>query len=136
MNISTDNPPHNIRELCEEVFDLTNVLPMWTFGDTIYNPHHMDIDKAQLVHEAVHTKQQGEKPAEWWDRYLSDAQFRFDEEALAYHAQYRLLNEILKDRNQLARLLHILAADLAGPMYGKLSTHQEARALIKKGVVK
>lgn len=135
MNIVADNPPHNIRELCEQVFDLGKTKPVFTFRDAIYNPHGIPITKDMVVHEATHTEQQGENPATWWDRYFTDAQFRFEQELAAYRNQYQFSKTAIKDRNRLFRYLHEMAGDLAGPMYGNLVTHSEALTLIKKEVI-
>lgn len=131
MKISTDNPPHNIRELCEEVFDLTGKIPVWTFRDTIYNPHNAPIDKPLAAHEATHCLQQGDSPATWWDRYFTDEQFRFEQEVEAYRNQYQEAKKHIKDRNQLYRYLRVLAGDLASPMYGSICTVQQAIDKIK-----
>lgn len=134
MRTSPQDPPHNIRELCEQQFDLTNHKPVWTYGDTIYNPHLKELDGAIVTHEEVHEQQQGKAPAQWWTDYLEDPNFRFSQELAAYQAQYQFAKAAIKDRNQLAKYLYAIASDLSGGMYGRLFTLDECMRLIKRGV--
>jgi len=131
INISPENPPHNIRELCEATFDLEGKDVVFTFGDTVYNVH-TDLDYGLIAHEATHTRQQGDAPVEWWDNYLHDKEFRYSQEAEAYRAQYYEYMKQTKDREKLFQVLHKLANDLSGPMYGWVCTLQEAMKIIKK----
>ena len=64
---------------------------IFTYGDTIYNPSGRPIPDHLIAHEARHFKQQGNDPAAWWDKYLVDKEFRFEQEAEAYANQYKFL---------------------------------------------
>jgi hypothetical protein len=90
MKISLNNPPLSLREMCEAQFPLQGKCPVWTFGKTIYNPHKKDIPEDIFFHESVHSERQ-DNPANWWERYLSNAQFRYEEELVAYAAQYAFI---------------------------------------------
>lgn len=131
MRISVDNPPHNIRELCEQMFDLQNFKPVFTYGDTIYNPHKGDIDIALFEHEKKHSEQQGELPSQWWISYFEDPEFRYQQELEAYQVQYKVLREKFKDRNTLAKKVHKLACELSSPLYGNLRNYSEVLKEIK-----
>lgn len=131
MKILTENPPYNIRALCEELFDLTYVKPVWTYGQTLYNPHRQTIDRALARHEETHSKRQGEHPAKWWDSYFQEDMFRFTEELAAYREQYKIAKEDIKDRNQLNEYLYSIACDLSSEMYGNICTKSQAQRLIK-----
>ncbi|MEK9149961.1 MAG: hypothetical protein AAB267_07955, partial [Candidatus Desantisbacteria bacterium] len=65
----------------------------------------------------MHIARQEKNPDEWWSQYIQNKEFRFKEELLAYHEQYRFLRDTVKDRNVLARHLFRLAKDLSGSMY-------------------
>ena len=134
MKIENKNPPLNIRQRCDKAFNLTDTVPIFTFGDTIYNPSGVVIDDFLASHEQVHAIQQGNKPAIWWARYINDKNFRFDQELAAYRVQYRVMRDLVKDRNLLAKMLHAIASDLAGPMYGSMCGVNEAKKLIKEGI--
>lgn len=128
MNIITDYPP-NYKEI-EKVFSLGDLHPVFTYGDTIYNPHECALPEHLLVHERVHAYQQGIKPKEWWKKYLQDPEFRFEQELEAYQAQYKFAAKQTKDRNNLAKFLDQLAEDLSGPMYGNLVMKTIAKNMI------
>ena len=132
MNISTQNPPNRVRQLCEHHFDLKGIKPVFTYGDTIYNPHNQPIDAGLEAHEIVHSIQQGDDPEAWWVDYLRKPKFRFEQELKAYRVQYRLMKNHIPDRNALARFLHAIASDLSGPMYGNMCSLSEAIKLIKE----
>ena len=103
------------------------------YGDTIHAaslPLPVDVE----VHERVHLHQHGYTQAgaaEWWERYLNDPQFRYEQELEAYREQYRFLVRTVKDRNELARKLYKIAGDLAG-MYGLQISKGEALKAIKQ----
>lgn len=130
MRILATNPPYNIRELCEATFDLDGMRPVWTYGNTLYNPHGGIIDAPLYAHEQTHSVQQGDSPAQWWTRYLEEPEFRFEQELAAYRAQYVSYQEVVKDRNALNRILHGLASDLSSSLYGGLCTHAKAKRCI------
>ena len=101
MKIKIENPPHRVRQLCEKVFNLTGTKPIFCFGDTIYNPFNAEVDAFLMAHEVVHSKQQGEDPKAWWKKYLLDKKFRFAQELQAYRVQYKVMKDVIKDRNKL-----------------------------------
>lgn len=134
MNIKNEKPPNLVWESCHYYFNLENEKPVFTYGDTIYNPHNCPIDELVVAHECVHQIQQGEKPDEWWDRYFKDKDFRLDQELAAYRVQYRVAKDVIKDRNAVAKLLFDMARVLSGPVYGNLLSHVEATKKIKNGI--
>ena len=104
---------------------------IFTYGDVIYNPSGRRIDEALLKHEETHSKQQGNHPDLWWQKYLTDTAFRAAEEVEAYRVQYQHAKKVIHDRNKLFRYLYMLATDLSGSMYGNVFTHSEAIQTIK-----
>lgn len=106
---------------------------IFSWGAKLYNPSGVAISPALKAHEAVHGQRQGNTDDEvraWWERYIEDAAFRFDEELIAHRAEYRALCASTKDRNARARGLHVMAARLASPLYGGLVSYNEARRVI------
>lgn len=128
MEILVENPPNY--KLLKEALPLVKE-NLFCYGDTIYNPHNNYVDPIVEKHEAVHSRQQGNNPEEWWQRYIVDSAFRFTQEAEAYQDQYKNLRKITKDRNKLFRWLHQLAIDLSSPVYGSVCSYQEAIKVIK-----
>lgn len=129
MKIVLDYPPNY--EAISKTFNLEGKKPVFTFGNLIYNPHNGIIDRFLMAHEEVHAKQQGENPKEWWDKYLVDPSFRVSQEAEAYQMQYREARKLIKDKNQLAKFLHIIASDFSSSMYGSVLSYQEAYKIIR-----
>lgn len=119
--------PPNI-EAIRAALPLEGSQPVFAWGPTLFNPYGLHVDPHLVIHEATHAIRQEEVggPSAWWERYLADPQFRFDEEVLAFRHQYVSFCQFHKDRNRRARYLHALAKNLASPLYGSLATHAEA----------
>lgn len=124
--------PPNIEEIAKVFMHQTGVV--YCFGADIYNPDNSYIDEPQLVHEGIHTTQQGDKPQDWWERYLRDNDFRFAQELEAFQAQYRCFCERVKDRNYCDKYLRKLARSLSSETYGKICNLSEAMQAINSKV--
>lgn len=128
MKILNQYPP-NIDKIRERFPGLPlNVV--FTYGDIIYNPTNGFINTPLLVHEETHTKQQGNDPKTWWDKYLTDDIFRFNQELEAYRNQYKKMKRNIKDINKLSQQLDFIVKDFSGPMYGNIVSYDEAKELI------
>jgi hypothetical protein len=106
---------------------------IFTYGDTIYNPSRIVVSPDLYAHEAVHTVQQmrdGMTPEKWWDRYLADITFRYEQEVEAYRAQYQYAVDHY-GRDERRQLLKHIEKTLAGPLYGRLTSPQRVRAMMK-----
>ena len=127
VKILTERPPN--WEAIADVFMPWNIQnAVFTYGDTVYNPNGYPLSEDLKAHEAVHVERQ-QMPEAWWTLYLHDPVFRMREELMAYQAQYAYA---VKNYNRQRRkvLLNAIAKDLAGPMYGRLMTKDEAKDLI------
>lgn len=102
---------------------------IFTYAPDIYCPSGNPLDLALEHHEETHIRQQGNDPAGWWERYLTDNQFRLEQELEAYRAQWKTAQ--IYNRDSRKSLLNHIAKDLSGPMYGHVVTKKEALALIK-----
>lgn len=129
MRILVEQPP--IIDDARKVFRLPEGA-IFTYGDVIYNPSGNLIDEPLMKHEEHHSKQQGERPELWWQRYLQDIDFRCSQEISAYQISYQSAKTFIRDRNKLHTYLMSLAMDLSGPMYGSIITFSEAYEAIKK----
>lgn len=96
-------------ELRKDVFR-----PIFAWGSSIYNPHHVKIPPALIAHESVHGRRQGGDIVGWWRRYIDDQKFRLAEEIPAHVAEYRALARGPKDRAALV----FVAKRMASPLYG------------------
>lgn len=100
-----------------------------TYGDTVYCKYPLDTDKE--VHEQVHIDQQAfYGVTEWWDRYLEDPQFRFEQELEAYKAEAEFVRKHMPDRNKRVQLIHRMCKDLSSSNYGNVCTFSEAKKLL------
>jgi hypothetical protein len=125
-------------ELLKQTFGVTEDEVIIAYGNAIYAPNKT-LSRDLLVHELVHCKRQGfnERSAErWWEKYMSDPQFRFMEECFAYHEQYEYIKKVYKDKNRQAKILHALAVDLSGERYGKIVSYHDAIAGITNPLVR
>lgn len=135
MNIVYDYPPNYIA--ITKAFNIKGKTGIvFTYGDTLYVPGGPDveIDKHLMRHEETHTRQQEPIGADvWWQEYLKDEVFRFEQELEAYRNQYRSMGQLSLE--QRLRYLDHIASDLSGAMYGNLLTKQEAVAAITDGII-
>jgi len=122
--------PPNIKEIRKH-FKLKEGV-VFTYGKTIYNPSGSFIDPSLFHHEWIHTKQQGDDPKGWWDRYLKDERFRLDQELEAYRGQYKTAKKLLGDRNVAHKFLVKIARDLSSELYGNIISFDDAMREIKK----
>ncbi len=136
MQVSTGYPP-NFPEIAGQFPWARRPGVIFTYGEQIFVGEGANVTPALKAHESVHSERQGkteESIAEWWRRYLSDPQFRLEEELLAHRAEYRAFRGWTKDRNQVAQMLHTCAARLSSPLYGSLLSYQQARRFISVDV--
>lgn len=105
---------------------------IFAYGNTIYNPSGYPVSEALRAHEFVHLDRQAALfgAALWWEQYLTNSVFRFDEELLAHRAEYRAHD--LSSRGVRRMILSRLASRLSGPLYGRMCSLQEAKRLIKE----
>jgi len=98
-------------------------------GDTIYNPSGKPIPEDILFHESVHKEQQGEQVDLWWNRYLMDKDFRYQEELEAYAKQYNFIRQHFSAKAS-KEALYELAKNLSS-LYNINITLQEAESAIR-----
>lgn len=108
----------------QEVFE-TNQYTIFAYDKVIYCDY--ELPEHLQVHERRHLiRQQKIGVDNWVDNYLSDTQFRLNEEVIAYREQL----ESVKNRSARHRLRIQCANDLASPLYGNIVTLQEAMKLL------
>lgn len=123
---------------------------IYCYGDTIFNPSGKHIPIDQQFHEFIHMKQQLEIEGDadlWWNKYLTDAQFRLEQETVAYGEQYLYAKgKILAadatasaegkklgggKNNLLKWIRENMAQALSGETYGSLISFARAEAAIR-----
>lgn len=113
---------------------------VYAYGNTIYVPGGKpkvgklfvpvgaELPHPLVVHEETHFDQQARVggPDVWWERYLVDDAFRLEQEVEAYRAQLAAVPA----RAERRRLTAEVVKTLAGPLYGRLVSKEQARALL------
>lgn len=90
---------------------------LFAYDGNVYNPSGIVVPPALIAHEEVHLHRQRDAgPTSWWDKYLTDAEFRYNEELFAHVAEFKMQRNV-RDRNFGARLLLSTALRLVAPLY-------------------
>lgn len=127
MKIVNDFPP-NIAAIAKK-FPIHGFNPVFTYGDTLYNPSGGPISDDLMAHEQTHERQQQAIGVEqWWAMYLEDETFRLTQETEAYRAQYKAVQD--KPRNWRRLFLQAIARDLSSKLYGSIINTKQAKELI------
>jgi hypothetical protein len=116
-DIRPDYPP-NIKQI-RKVFPLTgNEIFAW--DGIIYHPMLTPLPQWLIEHEECHFAQQDGDPEGWWEHYLANPQFRYEQELEAHQVEYACYCRHNKDRNQRLRYLQLIERRLSSPMYVSL----------------
>lgn len=129
MKILNKYPPNY--SLIQTVFkNCEEFKSIFCYGDTVYNPFEIEVTKDLEVHEEVHQKQQGGDPDGWWMQYLTDPQFRLEQEIAAYGTQYALAFKVAP-RKISDWVKEKCAQSLSSELYGNLLSYGEAESKIR-----
>lgn len=131
MFVKVAYPP--MIEAIDAAFNVKGKPILFAWGDTIYNPMGVRIAPDLMPHEAVHGARQGRDVVAWWERYIEDPKFRFDEELPAHVAQYRWCLQNTPAAHHRMALIRISQA-IASPLYGSLIAAADARKLLKESI--
>ena len=131
MQIVVARPP-NFDEIVAAFPIATKPGVLFAWGDTIYNPSGVVIPPQLVAHEGVHAKQHAAvgSPAYWWRQYITFVEFRAEQELAAHREEFKVYCQRVKDRNQQAKALHMIASRLSGPLYGGAMSFADARRQI------
>ena len=132
VKVSYHLPPPNF-EAVRARFPLANRRGVYfCFGDTVYVPwpSGRELDAGNLVHEGVHSERQGADPFGWWDRYLTDREFRLEEERLAYRAELLFRGQPPCSRPLRRQWVKRISHMLASPLYDLGITVARAKELL------
>lgn len=88
--------PPNYRRI-SDVLPISGKEIIFAYYPYIYNPSFANLSPDLLLHENVHLAVQKEiGVTNWWNKYLTDEEFRFDQELIAFAAQYAYGKKIFK----------------------------------------
>jgi len=103
---------------------------VFTYGDTLYNPHKLKITEDLWLHEEVHQKQQVD-PKQWWDMYCENEQFRLDQELEAYGRQYAYIKSLPIITKERRTFLDFISEILSSNLYGNIISFKVAESKIR-----
>lgn len=107
---------------------------IFTYGYQIYVSDGAQLPKSIVAHEVVHVQQQAIYGRdEWWARYVTDPEFRFQME-LAAHRMELSVATTEGNRKDCRRAEKLIAQRLASPLYGNACTLVKARNLLRETV--
>lgn len=113
--IIVDRPP-NFERIKAAFPKAENPGVLFAHDQTIYNPSGVFVPPALIAHENVHLERQKKVGADrWWDLYLINSYYRYEEELLAHAAEFKV--QKTGDRNVSASLLMRTALRLIAPLY-------------------
>lgn len=128
MVVLNANPP-NFKKIVKTFPGASRRGVIFSYGSRIYAPQSVGVPPALIRHEGVHGDRQLAMGIEvWWDRYLVDAQFRFDEELLAHRAEYDWFR-LYKPKKSEA-MLDAISKRLASDLYGSMVSVEKAKTMI------
>lgn len=107
---------------------------IFTYGNKIYAPNLPEgqgLEDHLLIHELMHSEQQGDDPDAWWNRYLEDTDFRLAQELECYAHQFNCVNKKAIPYKVKRIFLERIAGDLSSPLYGNLLSQPEAESKIR-----
>jgi len=98
-----------------------------TYGDTVYS--NRPISEDLKVHEEVHVQQQIIMGKDiWWNKYLTDKEFRLSQEVEAYRRQIGYIKMFYNRKTR--RMIEKHIVDSMATLYGGMCTKDEARKLV------
>lgn len=132
MEIVEEFPP-NYKEIIEVFPQVAESrIAIFAWDRTIYNPWKRKVTEELKFHESIHMRQQNGKPEEWWMWYLSNPEFRLNQEFEAYAEQYLFVCKIVPNNRIRKQVLFLICSAFSGEMYGNVVSFSEAEASIKR----
>lgn len=137
MEIIDDYPP-NIDKIEAALGARRKPGTLFCYGDKIYAPGSKGELPAQLVaHEEVHSTRQAQMGVDaWWDKYLSDPAFRYEEELMAHEVECDTFGQMHADRGARRRYARAVALRLSGALYGRMVRFEQALKTMRIAVAR
>lgn len=133
MKIIHDRPP-NFEQIAKAFRQAYRPGVMFAYDDAVYLPSGGEIPPQLICHEQVHLDRQKEIGVDkWWELYISNIHFRFEEELLAHIAEYKYFVDNAS-RQVRRHALKEIAKRLASPLYNNMISRNGAERAILEGV--
>lgn len=119
------NPPTISHEFPPNIDTIRDHFPLtgneiFAYDGVIYHPGSGHLTAPLIAHEQVHFRQQEEVggAAQWWDLYIKNPEFRFDQELEAHREELRVFCKLTRRRDAQWKYAAQLGYRLASPVYG------------------
>jgi hypothetical protein len=91
--------------------------------------------RSLIIHESTHASRQLQIGMSlWMFYYFTSTTFRWEEEKIAYEAEWRV--EIADGKRYTGADFHFFAKNMSGPMYHGMTTYDEAYEFMKRTNIK
>lgn len=130
LDVINEEPPNYLELKQFFPLDLPDYVPLFPWGDKVYNPSGKEIAPDIIFHEYIHSLQQGGDPEWWWKRYMNSPEFRLEQEVEAYAKQYLFVKTNLNAKAAKDCLFEC-ADNLSSPLYQLDLTYSQAETLIR-----
>lgn len=131
MPIKKSRPP-NFSKIVDVFPMARGPTVIFAYAPHIYVPGGGILSQALLAHEGIHIQRQQLIGVEaWWDRYLVDPQFRWDEELLAHRREYQVMRNMARTEKAQQMALKEVGRKLASPLYGRMVSTEQAMKYLK-----
>ena len=135
--VRAERPP--IWDKVHKYFQVNDAETVYAYGHILYNPADIDIDILLLEHERACANQQisyeGGIEA-WWDRYLTDAEFKKDQDFEQFWYQYRKYCSIILNKDKRFKYRWQIAGTFVDMIADKSIGRMEACNLLKTNIHK
>lgn len=127
-----DARPPNYEKILAACPDAAKPGVLFAYAPFVYFPGFKGkvLTRELDAHERVHIERQGNDPAGWWDKYLTDTEFRFVEELIAHQAEYASYKKRFIEPGKRHRALMHIAERLSSALYGTLATREKCVQLL------
>jgi len=123
--------PPNI-ELVRSILPIDRSDIVFSYFPDIYNPSGKTIYADLMIHEEMHLAEQERMGVDkWWHKYLHNKDFRFEQEIIAFAAQYAYGLKAYK-RKVADKMLSDFALSLSDGIYGKMNTYSATETIIRR----
>lgn len=130
MKIIQSRPP-NFDKIVKVFYGAERPGVIFAYAPNIYSPRDVNAPPDLVAHEMIHIERQEKIGVDvWWDRYLADPEFRFNEELLAHRAELAHLLKHSANRNTRRMALKHVAKKLSASLYGRMVTREQAIQLL------
>ena len=108
---------------------------IYAYAPDVFSLSKKDIPADIQYHEDIHIQRQGDSPLAWWHKWLTDKDFRLEEELIAYAEQSKRVRAVMGSRAS-EGCIDEAAGNLSSDLYKLGITKNQAKTLIRHRINK